>query len=74
MILKDFADFQILGKPLFIYLGIATLVSFLFTAAIIILSRNGINITSVKWHHRMAMISVALAFIHGILAYIGLFL
>jgi hypothetical protein len=74
MILKDFANFQILGKPLFFYLGIATLVSFLLTAAIILLSRTETYVTSVKWHRRLATFSIALAFVHGILAYIGLFL
>jgi len=73
VILKDFANHQILGKPLFFYLGIATLISFLITAAIILLSRTETYVTSVKWHRRLATFSIALAFVHGILAYIGLF-
>jgi dolichyl-phosphate-mannose--protein O-mannosyl transferase len=71
--LHDFAAYQILGKPLFLYLGIATLISFIITATIILLSRTETYVTSVKWHHRLAIFSICLAFFHGVMAYIGLY-
>jgi hypothetical protein len=73
-ILHDFAAYQILGKPLFFYLGIATLISFLITATIILLSRTETYVTSVKWHRRLATFSIILAFVHGILGYAFLYL
>ena len=64
----------IYGRPLIMYLGILTLSSFLFTAAISVLNvKFGINKIPFKWHPRMAAISITLAIIHGtlgILAYI----
>lgn len=66
--------YQILGKPLIMYLGILTLSSFLFTASIAVLNvKFGIAKIPFKWHPRMAAISITLALIHGtlgILAYI----
>jgi dolichyl-phosphate-mannose--protein O-mannosyl transferase len=60
--------YQIFGKPLIMYLGIITLLSFLFTAAIALLNRKGINKIPMEWHFRMAKISIALALVHGLLA------
>jgi hypothetical protein len=71
--LHDFANYQILGKPLFFYLGIATLISFVITATIILLSRSETYVTSVKWHRRLAIFSIGLAIFHGIMAYVGLY-
>ncbi|MDO8424734.1 MAG: hypothetical protein Q7S70_02225 [bacterium] len=65
---RDFAFFVILGKPVVFYLGIITLSSFLFTASIAIMNKRGITIIPFKWHPRMAKTSLTLALIHGILA------
>lgn len=65
--LQNITYFPIFGKPLIMYLGIITLISFLITAAIAVLNKKGINKISFKWHPRMAKISIALALVHGIL-------
>lgn len=61
------AYFPIFGLPLIMYLGILTLLSFLFTASIAIMNKRWIYIIPFKWHPRMAIISICLALIHGIL-------
>lgn len=65
--LSKVAYFLIFGKPLIMYLGIATLLSFLTTAAIGFLNYHGIHKIPFKWHPVMAVISITLAIIHGIL-------
>ncbi len=65
--LKDVTYFLIFGKPIIMYLGILTLLSFLVTASIGFLNYHGIHKIPFKWHPRMAALSLSLAFIHGIL-------
>lgn len=63
----------IFGKPLIMYLGILTLISFLATAAVGILNMKGITTIPFFWHPRLAGVSIGLALIHGalgVLAYI----
>jgi hypothetical protein len=67
-LLRNIALLPILGKPFIIYLGIITLISFLFTASISILNKRGVRYVPFKWHPRMAKISIALAIIHGLIA------
>lgn len=70
--LNQISYYLIFGKPLMMYTGIITLLSFLFTALIAILNKKGISKIPFKWHIRMAVISITLALIHGtmgILAY-----
>lgn len=62
---------MIFGKPLIMYTGILTLLSFLFTALIGFLNYKGIRKIPLKWHPVMAVISITLAIIHGAL---GIFL
>jgi len=71
--LSEIIYYQILGKPLIMYLGIITLNSFLFTALIAILNKKGIHIISFKWHPRIAIISISLAIIHGLLGILNYF-
>jgi len=71
--LETITYYQILGKPLIIYLGISTLVSFLFTALIGLLNFKGIRIIPFRWHPRMAIFSITLAMIHGILGVLAYF-
>ncbi len=71
--LQQITYFQILGKPLIMYLGILTLSSFLFTASIAVLNRRGIHSIPFKWHPRMAVFSIALAVIHGTLGILAYF-
>jgi hypothetical protein len=55
--LGHLAYYTILGKPLIMYLGILTLLSFAFTASIPILNQKGIHKIPFSWHPRMAKIS-----------------
>lgn len=54
------------GKPLIMYGGIATLLSFMFTAVIGALNFHGIHTIPFKWHPRMVILSFILAFGHGL--------
>jgi hypothetical protein len=55
------------GKPLIMYGGIATLLSFMFTAVIGFLNFHGNHKIPFKWHPRMVIISFILAFGHGLM-------
>ena len=57
----------IFGKPLILYLGIVTLISFLVTASIAVMTLKGIRTIPFKWHPRLAVFSICLALIHGTL-------
>lgn len=65
--LQNITYFLIFGKPLIMYLGIITLLSFLITATIGVMIIKGIGKIPFKYHKIMAAISIALAIIHGIL-------
>jgi len=64
--LQNITYFLIFGKPLIMYLGIITLLSFLITATFGILIIKGIGKIPFKYHKIMAMISIVLAITHGI--------
>lgn len=72
-LLEKITYFPILGKPLIMYLGIITLLSFLFTALIAVMNKKGISKINFKWHIRMAVTSIILALIHGILGMLAYF-
>jgi hypothetical protein len=65
---KNIGYSLIFGKPVLFYLGIVTFLSFLFTALVGSLNMKGNHRIPLKWHYRMAFISLGLALIHGILA------
>lgn len=67
-VLTTLAFTVIAGKPILIWSGIITYIFFIFTAMIPILVRRGIRIIPFTWHHRIAMTSLILATIHGMLA------
>ena len=71
--LEQIAYYPVFGKPLVMYLGIATYASFLFTASIAVLNAKGIKKIPFKWHPRMAAFSIALATIHGSLGLLAYF-
>jgi len=73
MVLEQITYFQVLGKPLLMYLGIIAVLLMLFTAAIAVLNKKGINKIPFKWHPRMARITIAFALIHGLLAVLTYF-
>jgi len=54
-----------LGKPLVMYGGIFTLLLMIFTATIAILNFKGIHTIPIKWHPRLAAITIAVALIHA---------
>lgn len=69
---QDISYALIFGKPLILYLGVLTLLAFIFTAAIAVLNSKGIRIIPFKWHPLCAAIAICLALVHGalgILAY-----
>lgn len=70
---RNITYFLIFGKPLIMYVGIVTLFSFLFTATIAILNKKGIQKIPFSWHPRMAIISITLAVIHGLLGILAYF-
>jgi hypothetical protein len=57
----------IFGKPLIMYLGIITLLCFLITAAIGIITVKGIRKLPFDWHIWAARISICLALVHAFL-------
>jgi hypothetical protein len=71
--LSDISYFPILGKPLIMYLGILTLLSFSATALVAILKKRGFRTISFRTHHRLAYTSLALGVIHGLLGLSGYF-
>lgn len=66
---QDISYALIFGKPLIMYLGILTLLSFLTTAAVGIMNMKGITTIPFVWHPRLAVLSICLALIHGALGY-----
>jgi hypothetical protein len=70
--LNNITYYLIFGKPLILYGGLLTFLSFLFTALIAILNQKGVHKIPFKWHMVTAKIAIGLALIHaslGILAY-----
>lgn len=55
----------IFGKPLIMYMGIATIISLLVTASIGYMNYKGHTFIPLKWHFFMAKITLVLALIHG---------
>ena len=70
---RNIAYFLIFGKPLIMYLGLLTLLSFLCTAYIGYSNFKGNSIIPLKWHFRIAACSFTLAFIHGGLGILSYF-
>lgn len=66
--LEQISYYLIFGRPLIMYLGIITLMSFIITATIGILYKKGLAKIPFKWHPRMAIASIILALVHGLLA------
>jgi len=65
--LVDIAYFSILGKPLIMYGGIASLLLLLLTAAAPKLSWKGKRLMPYRTHVRLAYVTVALVLFHGLL-------
>lgn len=70
---REITYYLIFGKPLIMYIGILTLMSFLATATIGYLIHHGNQTISFKWHPRMAVFSIIFAIIHGLLGILAYF-
>jgi hypothetical protein len=66
------AGYLILGIPVIIYLGIITVLCLLFTATISILNKRRIRVIHMKWHSRMAYVTIGSGLVHGMLAMLAL--
>ena len=64
--LSEIAYYQILGKPLIMYVGIFTLLLFGFVALTGYMSTKGKRFLPFVWHKRLAIIALILGLIHGI--------
>lgn len=64
---QDISYALIFGKPLILYLGVLTLLAFLFTAAIAVLNSKGVRTIPFEWHFRCAVFAICLALFHGVL-------
>ncbi len=70
---QDITYALIFGKPLIMYLGILTILTFFLTASIAILNFRGIHTIPFSWHPRCAAVALCLAVIHGILGILAYF-
>jgi len=69
----EISYFLIFGKPLIMYLGVVTVLLFLTTSMIAILNMKGIATIPFVWHPRLAVLSLGLALIHGMLGIMAYF-
>jgi hypothetical protein len=60
--------YMVFGLPLIVYGGIFTLLSFLATAIVAYGTRKGFLRVKVKWHYRLAFLSIAAGLFHAIFA------
>jgi hypothetical protein len=63
--LQEISYYLIFGKPLIMYMGILTLLSFFTVAIIGFLTISGIRRIPFKWHKRLAYFALVLGLIHG---------
>ena len=65
--LQEITYYSIFNIPFIVYLGIITILMFIITAILAVLKRNGKLQYQIKWHYRLAYISIILGIIHGLL-------
>jgi hypothetical protein len=70
---REISSFLIFGKPLIMYPGILTMLTFLFTASIAVINLKGIRTISFRWHPRCAAFAIFLALVHGLLGMLAYF-
>ena len=63
--------YSIAGFPLIMYMGATTFLLLIFTASISILNVRGFRKIGLRWHHRMAYVTIAFAAVHALLAVIS---
>ena len=71
-IARQIAYYPIFGKPVIMYLGIVTFISFATTATLGYLIFKGHDIP-IKYHKRMAITSLTLAMLHGLFGILSYF-
>jgi hypothetical protein len=67
-IFRTIALYSIFGKPLVVYLGLTVLTLFIISAIMGSMILKGKNVP-LKYHLRMAKVAIAIALIHGFLAF-----
>jgi hypothetical protein len=72
-VLQELTYYLIFGIPFIVYLGIITIVLFINTALIASMKRRKKIKINIKWHYRLAYVSIILALIHGILGILAYF-
>jgi hypothetical protein len=73
MVLNEITYYPVFGFPLILYGGVMTFTFLVLTSLIMFLNLRGITKIPVVWHHRMALLTLILALVHGslgILAYV----
>lgn len=65
--LQDISYYLIFGLPFILYLGVVVIILLFFTSLIAFLRRKSKSKISVKWHYRLAYITIVLGSIHGLL-------
>jgi hypothetical protein len=71
--LNQITFYPVLGMPLIIWGGIFTLLCLIFTTLVAILHEKGITTIPFKWHGRMAIVTLVLSLIHGLLGVLSAF-
>ena len=66
--LKNIATYLIFGKPLVLYGGLLTLLSFLLTAGFAYLKLRGRTSLPLRYHFHLARISLLFTLVHATLA------
>jgi dolichyl-phosphate-mannose--protein O-mannosyl transferase len=70
---QQYTYYLIFGIPFIVYLGILVLVLFVVTAVLALLKRKGMIKMNVRWHFRLAYLSLILGFLHGVLGVLAYF-
>ena len=65
--IQTIALIRFLGLPLVVYGGITTLLLVMFTATVGFLNFKGISVIPFKWHPLLALITITVAILHGVL-------
>ena len=65
--IQTIALIKFLGLPLVVYGGMTTLLMVLFTATVGFLNFKGISMIPFKWHPVLALTTITVAILHGIL-------
>lgn len=67
------AYYEILGKPLILYMGIITYATFVFAALIPILNQKKVWNIPFVWHLQVAKIALVLGTLHGLMGILSYF-